>query len=263
MRENKLHNKLAKGELTIGTRIHISHPTIMEIIGQTGAIDYVEFVGEYSPYDLYDLEHMARASELTGISTMMKVDQPSQRYFAQRALRAGIQNIMFADIRSVEDAKKCVEIVRAETPETGGLNPCAMGRNVGHLREPGSKDYVKAMDEAVVALTIEKKSAVESLDEILSLDGVEMVQFGPCDYAMSLGLTGQMNHPRVKEAKNKMIEMALEKGVAPRVEIDDVEEVEEYIDMGVRHFSIGVDIVTLHNWLKEKGNLLRENILKD
>ena len=60
-----------------------------------------------------------------------------------------------------------------------------MQRNVGYLLESGTPQYVKAMDEAVVALMIEKKTALENLDEILSVKGIDMVQFGPCDYAMS------------------------------------------------------------------------------
>ncbi len=47
----------------------------MEVIGNTGVIDYIEFVGEYSPWDLHDLENMGRATELYGMSSMFKVDQ--------------------------------------------------------------------------------------------------------------------------------------------------------------------------------------------
>ncbi len=65
---------------------------------------------------------------------------------------SGIQNILFIDIRTVEDAKECVRIVRAETPSTKGINGAANRRNVGYYLEAVSPEYVKAMDEAVVAL---------------------------------------------------------------------------------------------------------------
>ncbi len=253
MRANRLYEKLKDDEPTIGTRILNTWPGIIEVIGKTGALDYVEFSGEYAPYDLYDLDNMARASELVGLSTMIKMDSSAKTFLAQRALGSGIQNLLFTDIRTVEDARECVKAVRAETPKTKGTNPCAMRRNVGYLIEPGSVEYVEAMDQAVVALMIEKKPAVENLEEILAVEGIDMVQFGPCDYAMSIGTPGQTNGPKVKKAERKMIQSALKAGVAPRVEINHPGEAEEYLDLGVRHFNLGIDIVILHDWLKKNA----------
>jgi len=262
MRRNMLREKMRDRRPTIGTRIMSSWPAIIEVIGHTGKIDYVEFVSEYGPYDLYDLENLARASELFDMSTMIKVDQSIQTYAAQRALGAGIQNVLFTDIRSVEDVKECVRIVRAETPQSKGINPCAMRRNVGYVVESGSVEYVEAMEEAVVAVMIEKASAMEHLEDILAVEGLDMVQFGPCDYAMSIGIAGQKKHPRVKEAEKVMIRTSLERGVVPRAEINNVEEAFEYIDLGVRHFSIGNELRILHDWLKRGGERLREELLK-
>jgi 2-keto-3-deoxy-L-rhamnonate aldolase RhmA len=69
------------------------------------------------------LENIARASELFDMSTMIKVDQFAQTYVAQRALGSGIQNVLFTDIGTVQDARECVRIVRSEAPQTGGINP--------------------------------------------------------------------------------------------------------------------------------------------
>ena len=59
-----------------------------------------------------------------------------------------------------------------------------------------------------------------------------------------------------------MIELALKKGVQPRVEIDTVEQAKEYIDMGVRHFCIGTDLVTIYQWCQPNGEGMRELLLK-
>ena len=260
MRKNKLREMMKRGEPTVGTRILSTWPGIMEIIGHCGTMDYVEFSGEYAPYDLYSLENLGRASELFDMSTMMKVDQEPKTYLAQRALGSGIQNILFTDIRTVEDAKECVRAVRAETPETRGINGCSMRRNVGYVLECGSPAFVQAMEDSVVAIMIEKKSAVDNLEEILSVEGIDMVQFGPCDYSLSIGLPGRWGHPKVKEAELKVIKTALEMGVAPRVEIDNWEGAKKYIDLGVRDFNIGVDVVILHQWLKQNGENLREEL---
>ena len=57
--------------------------------------------------------------------------------------------------------------------------------------EDGSPEYVEAMDDAVIALMIEKKGAVDNLEEVLSVKGIDMVQFGPGDYSMSIGIPRQ------------------------------------------------------------------------
>jgi 4-hydroxy-2-oxoheptanedioate aldolase len=260
LRENKLREMMKQGKPTVGTRMLSPWPGIMEIIGHCGEIDYVEFSSEYAPYDLHDLENLARASELFEMSTMMKVDQEPRGYLAQRAIGSGIQNILFADVRTVEDAHECVRIVRAETPETKGINGCSMRRHVGYLKECGSPAFVQAMEDAVVAIMVEKKSAVENLEEILSVEGIDMVQFGPCDYSLSIGLPGQWEHPKVKEAELRVIKTALEMGVAPRAEINGSDEAKKYIDLGVRDFNIGVDVVILHNFLKNNGVNLRKEL---
>lgn len=237
-------------------------PGIVEVIGHTGVIDYVEFLGEYAPWDLYDLENLARATELVGMSSMMKVDEQPRSFLAQRALGSGMQNILFADIRTVEDARECVRIVRAETPETKGINGCHARRNVGYLLEVGSPEYVKAMNDVVVALMIEKKEAVDNLEEILSVKGIDMVQFGACDYSLSVGLPGQQSNPKVKKAELRVVKTALKMGIHPRAAINNLDNVEMYIDLGVRDFNLPTDLTILYQWLKKNGESLRKILSK-
>jgi 4-hydroxy-2-oxoheptanedioate aldolase len=264
MRKNKLREILIEGKPTLATRLLSVCPDLVEIIGHTGMFDYVEFLGEYSPWDLHDLENISRAVELFDMSSMIKVDQNCKAFIAQRALGSGIQNILFTDIRTVEEAKECVRIVRAETPQTKGINGAANRRNVGYYLEAGSPEYVKAMDEAVVVLMIEKKQAVDNLEEILSVKGIDMVQFGPGDYSLSLGYPGQRNHPKVKEAELKTIKTALRKGIRPRVEIGSIdykiENLQKYIELGVRDFSLPSEGKIIYEWLKRHGENIRKSL---
>src|SRR5581483_11133274 len=110
-----------------------------------------------------------------------------------------------------------------------------------------------ALDDAVIALMIEKKSIVEDLPAALAVKGVDMVQFGPADYSMSIGLAGQFDHPQVREAEKYVIETALKLGIAPRAEIGRPEEAKRYLDMGVKHFCIGTDVNILYDWFKRAG----------
>ena len=121
----------------------------------------------------------------------------------------------------------------------------------------GSPAFVQALEDAVVAVMIEKASAVENLEAMLSVKGVDMVQFGPADYSMSIGLAGQWDHPRVQEAEAHVIKTALRLGVAPRVEIDHPDQARRYLDMGVRHFCMGWDVGILFDWFKTQGAAIR------
>jgi 4-hydroxy-2-oxoheptanedioate aldolase len=262
MKKNRLREMLKQGKPTLGTRLLSVWPGMVEIVGHTGMFDYVEYLGEYSPWDLHDLENFGRAVELFNMSSMVKVDQNCRAFIAQRALGSGIQNILFTDIRTVEDTKECVRIVRAETPQTKGINGVANRRNVGYYLEAGSAEYVKSMDEAVVTLMIEKKEAVDNLEEILSVEGIDMVQFGPGDYSLSAGYVGQRSHPKVKEAELKTIKIALKKGIRPRVEIGSInykiEDLQKYIKLGVKDFSLPSEGKIVYEWLKKHGENIRK-----
>ena len=263
MRRNRLRELLREGRPSIGTHLAISWPSIVELVGQSRMFDYIEFVAEYAPYDLYALENLGRAVDLfPHMSGMMKIEQEPRTYLAVRAIGSGIQNALFADIRTVADAQACVRAVRAEAPGVGGVpggvHGVGMRRDVGHVVEVGTPAFVQALDEAVVALMIEKKPAVEDLDAILSVPGIDMVQFGPADYAMSLGLAGQWDHPAVREAERHVVDTALRKGIAPRAEIGDPAEAKRHLDMGVRHFCMGWDMTTLYQWFAGQGAALRD-----
>ena len=157
---------------------------------------------------------------------MIKIEQTQYTHQAMRAIGAGFQSVLFADIRSVEDAKVAVDAVRAETTMARGVRGrgrlgVGMRRDVGTVRQGGSPAYVDALNEVVIAIMVEKKSCVDDLDAILSVPGIDMVQFGASDFSMSIGKTAQYNHPDVLAAETKTIQTALKKGLHPRVELRD------------------------------------------
>src|SRR5690349_4398117 len=257
MRPNQLRQKLNAGEPTIGTHILSSWPTLVELIGDAENYDYVEFTAEYAPFTMHDLDNLGRAFELKNLGGMIKVEQKQYTHQAMRAIGSGFQSVLFADIRSVADAEACVAAVRAETPGTGGRLGVGMRRDVGTVLEGGSPAYVDALNEVVIAIMVEKRECVEDLEAILSVPGIDMVQFGSSDYSMSLGLTGQRNHSDVVRAERKTIETALRKGLHPRVELADIRQAAPYLDMGVKHFCIGWDVRILHDWWRANGEGMR------
>lgn len=257
MRHNHLRALLTAGKPSVGTHLLSTWPTLVELVGQAGNYDYVEFTAEYAPFDLHELDNLGRALELMGLAGMIKVEQTQWTHQAMRAIGSGFQSVLFADLRTVEDARACVAAVRAETPGTGGRLGVGMRRDVGTVREAGSPAYVEALNEVVIAIMVEKRECVEDLDAILSVPGLDMVQFGASDYSMSLGLTGQRAHPEVRKAELRTIETALAKGLHPRVELADISHAAPYLEMGVQHFCIGWDVRILHDWWRTNGTGMR------
>ena len=257
MRPNSLRRKLAANEITVCTRIFNPDPMSVEVLGQTRKFDYVEFVAEYGSFHLHDLDNVCRAAELYGLGSMIKIDQSHQAFLAQRGIGAGFQAVLFTDCRSAADVRECVRIARPDTPQDNGLYGAAARRNTP-MGSGGSPAYVQAIRDTVVAVMIEKKGAVDELEEILSIPGLDMVQWGGTDYSMNTGHIGERNHPQVVAARDRVFTMALERGVAPRAEIASPEQAQEYLDMGVRHFSIGADVSILGQYWNDTGAQLRE-----
>ena len=257
MRRNRLRELLNADRPSLGTHVHSPWPTVMELVGISGMYDYVEYVSEYAPYDLHTFENLARAIELYDMSSMIKVEQEPRAHLASRAIGAGIQNVLFADVRSVLDARECVKAVRAETPTAGGQHGASMRRTMKFGMAGGLPEFVAAMDDVVIAVMIEKAPAVENLEALLSVGGVDMVQFGPGDYSMSIGHPGEYGHEKVREAEKFVIETSLKMGVAPRAEISSPDQAERYLDMGVKHFCIGTDVSILMDWFRTRGKEMR------
>ncbi|MGI6036900.1 MAG: HpcH/HpaI aldolase family protein [Limnochordia bacterium] len=258
MRKNILRERLREGKPTVGTHIHSTWPGLVEVIGHTGVIDYVEFLAQYSSFDLTWFDDFARLTELHNMSSMVKVDQSLENFLAQRAVGSGIQSILFTDVKTAEGARNCIKAVRPETPDGGGTLGCTMRRDVSYVLECGSAAFVQASKDIVAAFMIEKKEAVENLEEILAVEGVDMVQFGPCDYSITLGKPGYGGSPEVKEVEMYVAKTALKMGVQPRVELHSFDDAKRYLDIGVRHFCIGWDVVTIFNWLKEHAGQLQD-----
>lgn len=263
MSENRLRERLHSDEPSIGTGLLSTWPALIEVVGQSQHYDYIEFLGEYAPYDDYDLEHMARAAELYGLSTMIKVDGETRQYLAQRALAAGIQNVLFTNVTSPAELRDAIASVR---PEPDGDNGIRMDRRIGYVGAYGShqethQGLVERGNETVIAVMIEKKEAVDCLAELLAVPGLDMVVFGPSDYSLSIERPGEVACPEIQAAEAEVIETAQQAGVVPRVEISHPREATAYQEeYDVEHFRLNVDLAILHDWWADKGEALTSQL---
>ena len=259
MRENKLRQLLDADKPTLGTHVHSTWPSVIEAVGHTGLFDYVEFVAEYGPYDLHDLDNICRAAELYDLSSMIKVEQEPKRYVSQRAIGSGFQSVLFTDCHTVAEVRECIKCVRPDTIEDGGYFGAAM-RRATYMDYGGGPEYVQALRDIVVAIMIEKKGAVDHLEEILELDGASMIQWGGTDYSMNIGKAGGGRSPEVKVVERHVIETCLKMGVPPRVELNSADDAKYYLDIGVRHFCIGTDLRVFFSWMMEHGEKMRKSL---
>jgi 2-keto-3-deoxy-L-rhamnonate aldolase RhmA len=254
MRKNILRELLKAGKPTLSTRMVTTSPQIVEMIGRSGSFDFIELLGEYASWTVADLENFARAVELfPQMSSMMKVEREPRLFTTQRALGAGIQNLLFADCDSAEEVEECIRYARPATPEDGGLHGGSMRRNTGYGLESAGLEWAEAMRNVVIDVMIESEKALNNLNEILDIKGVDMVHFGPSDYSLSVGKVGQSGSREIREIHLYMIKTALAKGVRPRVVINHFEEAAEYWELGVRDFCLGNDLGILYGWWTSNG----------
>ena len=101
----------------------------------------------------------------------------------------------------------------ADTPEDKG-NFGVTSRRHQLMLDGGTPAYVQALRDVVVALMIEKKGAVDHLEEILSLGGIDMIQWGPADYSMSIGKPGGWYDPEVRKIETHVFKTCMRMGVA-------------------------------------------------
>ena len=255
--KNVLRDRLNEGKPTIGTHLMSVWPAMVEIVGYTGVMDYIEFSGEDAPYDLASLENFARAVDLFDhMTSMMKIEQVPKEFLAGRANGSGIQNLLFADTRTADDARSAVAAARPETPGSGGKAGAGWKRDAGYGISLTLAEAVKQRQHGVVALMIEKADAVENLEEILEVEGIDMIQFGPSDYSVTRGLQSDPGQPEVEKVRKHVNATAVKMGVRPRAEIFHFEEAKPYMDEGVIDFCIGWDTKTVFDYCKRQGDEL-------
>ncbi len=258
MKENKLRELLRAGEPSLGTRVLSQWPMVVEYVGTSGNFDYIEYVAEYSPFDQYDLENIARACELHNMGSMIKVDFQNREYVAQKAIASGFQAILFTDHKTPEEVRASIKAVKADEPATGGRFGFPNRRYIGCQPYVSQLEHIKRVNDIVLCFMIEKKEAMDNIEEICSISGVDMVQFGPSDYSMSMGKNKADAAEECKAAERRMIEVALKCGVQPRCEIyGNPDDVKYYLDLGVRHVCFGDEMNVYSKFLRKEGGYMR------
>lgn len=261
MRENKLRALINQKAPTVATRIYSRWPFITEIIGATGLYDYVEFLAEYAPFTQEELENICIAADAHGMSAIIKIDMQNRFYVAQKAIAAGFSGVLLTDHKTAADVRETLHYLRPDSPEDKGSFSFACRRfnyQNGGWGSVSIDDYKKLVRDTVVMLMVEKKETLENLEEILSVPGIDMLQWGPMDFSLSMGWDHKQKQSELKALERKMIEIAKRRGVAVRCEIKDAAGGQYYKDLGVQNFCLGDEIGNNVAFWTGQGNTLRE-----
>ena len=195
-----------------------------------------------------------------GMQALVRVSK-NEEVAIKRVLDAGADGVIVPMIRNKEEAKQAVDYVKY--PPIG-----KRGVGLNRAQKYGTafdtyKEWVK--DEVVVIAQIEHIDAVNNIEEILSVPGIDGTYIGPYDLSMSLGIPGQLNHPDVIKAKNKVLEATLKKGLVAGIHC--VHSDTAYTDsklaiqQGYRFIAIGTDILFLGNSARSVYTEIQKNIL--
>jgi 2-keto-3-deoxy-L-rhamnonate aldolase RhmA len=194
------------------------------------------------------------------MGSIIKIDFQNRAYVAQKALAAGFQGVLFTDCKTAEEVRDCIYVTMPDSPKYKGRMGYPNNRWIGYNPDSKQLDYADMAARSVRLFMIEKKEAVENIEEICKVPGVDMIQFGGSDYSMSMGKNTSENFDNFKAAERHCIEVALANGVQPRCEIYSPEEYEYYKKLGVKHICLGDQMKVLVSYWNKEGNALRKSL---
>ena len=200
MRTNNIISKMQRGEIAYGCQFNSPSAEQVELLGMAG-FDFVIFDGEHGTFTKADLEEQSRVAEMCGLTPVgmvPDVEAPTIHSFLER----GIMGIHAPNITTREDAQKLADACRY-APE--GKRSLSFSRATHFGSGPARPEYMAhANSQVLVVALIEHVDALQNLDGILSVEGIDLYGVGPKDLAQSMGLPGQMDHPRVKEFQSRV-----------------------------------------------------------
>jgi 2-keto-3-deoxy-L-rhamnonate aldolase RhmA len=213
MQENRVKRIMSGGGLALGTHVGgIPDPQIVEIIGLAG-FDAAFIDMEHTSLDLHDVQACVMAAERVGITPIVRTPgfDPA---FILRLLDMGVQGIQVPHVSSAETARAAVAAVRY--PPEGERGMAAGSRAADFGKTPLLEHMARSNREIILACMIEDMAAVECLDEIAAVEGVDLLAIGPSDLSRSLGVSGHPDHPRLVAAIDRVRE-AVKNGAGCRL----------------------------------------------
>jgi 2-keto-3-deoxy-L-rhamnonate aldolase RhmA len=245
-------NRLRKKELLVGTMITLTSPESAEILAGAG-FDWFFIDGEHGTFDASELQAIiGRVDRL--IPSLVRIPVAEEVYI-KKALDVGAAGIVVPQVNSATTAEKVVSYCRFP-PE--GRRGVGLGRAYGY----GSsfKEYIEGSNENIsVVIQAEHEEAVNNINEIVLVKGIDAILIGPYDLSASLGRMGEITHPDVQEAIEQIADACHAAKIPLGIFGTDVAAVRPFIDKGFTLIIAGTDGLFLGNTGSEVVRLLKKS----
>ena len=224
--------KLAAGETLVGTFLKTPSSAICEVLGRT-SLDFVCIDAEHNPFDRRDISDCVLACRSVGLPNVVRLPIAASEHIAT-ALDCGAGGFVAPHLMNADDARMIVS--KSDYKQSRGF--------CGGTRAAGTRtleDHVRlAGDDTVVIGQIEDVEAVQNLDAILDVDGVDCYFIGRSDLTLSMGHTDR-NHPDVIAAVEDITRRAVAKGKRVGTFTSNLDELPKWREMGISLFLLGSD----------------------
>jgi len=201
MKENNIKARLLNGEAVYGLLTPIYDPAIVELSGHLGFSLYMMDC-EHGAGGPIQAEHLVRACESVGMTPLVRVRSTDAKLLLQ-FMDTGMMGVMMPGVRDADDVKRLVDAVRYPPVGRRGIAPVRANDYLfGAMKQD---EYVRFANEQVLVLPqIETLEAVENLDSLLKVEGVDGFIVGPRDLSMAMGFYDGPGHPEVRSLVDQL-----------------------------------------------------------
>ncbi|HMM20572.1 MAG TPA: aldolase/citrate lyase family protein [Selenomonadales bacterium] len=246
-----MRDKIARGDTVRGVFVVTGTPANVEILGYAG-LDFVILDMEHASTGSGEVEHLIRAAEIGGIAPIVRVSKNDPALIL-RALDSGACGILVPQVNSATEAEQAVQAARYAP--LGGRGLAGIVRAARYGFSPLS-DYVSSANRrTLVIVQAEDRRAVENLEAILAVEGVDGVFVGPADLSQSLGRTGQFDHPEVNRIFADVIGKIAGSDKFAGMFCTGADDAKRWQGLGARMLAVGSDTMLLGQAARE---LVRE-----
>lgn len=205
----------------------------------TADFDWLVLDGEHAPNDLRSLRDQMMVVEPTPAQAVVRIPI-GEAWMVKQVLDAGAQTVLVPMVDTAEEAAQMARAMRYPPQGIRGMG--ASGGRVSHFGKIA--DYVQtANDQVCLLVQAESRAALENLDDILTVDGVDGVFIGPADLSADMGYPGNAGAPEVQDAIAATIKKIAASDKAAGILVQDLGSAQKYLDMGATFVAVGIDTV--------------------
>lgn len=236
---NRIRAKLAEGKTVVGTMlVELRQPSVMTLLVSAG-LDFVLIDNEHGPFSVETIADLSRAARDAGITPIVRIPELTYAHVTQ-SLDGGAQGIMLPRVTEPGQIELCVACMKY-VPQ--GRRGAVLARGHTAFRGGPLADTLAAMNrETFLIVQIETAEAVDRLDELLAVPGVDAALIGPTDLSVALGVAGQMDSPRLVQAIEKTLAACKAHNVIPAIHTNDVAMTAAWAKRGMRLVSINSEV---------------------